>query len=403
MTGTKYYAHNEEINMALTTNVLVFDENDQSLGEISLSEAIHSAKLAGKDIVLRNGKVTPPVLKIMNYKKDLLKKLFQKLGTDIVEGKTDKSKSIVIATNISLNDLENKKKRVLEILKKSNKIKIYMKVNSYEKENIQKGKLLLMNLANDLNQSAKVSIEPSTPIRMKGDQALKERSFKTYKEKEAYMRKKAQEMEDDDDEDFDGDDKDRSHYSGSKYLMLELESLINFQRFDIDKMVEHTTIDDFIKGLKIQQGMSLQERFEDISESVQTGKPKRSMKFEEEEALSEDKKLKELAFQKLRVQRERKKKSDIFGQLKTQTQMTGDESIDLTKGLVVADDTFSDVMTDFDLLDATLDKHDVISHLKREELRSEIDLEKELLKIEKTFKESLDVEKDIFGIFKDAK
>ena len=99
---------------------------------------------------MRNAKATPPIVKIMNYKKELLKKLFQKLGTQITEGKSDKPKSIVVATNISMNDLENKKKRAIELLKKTSRLRFYMKVNVYDKENIQKGKLLLMNIGADL-------------------------------------------------------------------------------------------------------------------------------------------------------------------------------------------------------------------------------------------------------------
>jgi len=41
-----------------------------------------------------------------------------------------------VATNISMNDLENKKKRAIELLKKTSRLRFYMKVNVYDKENI---------------------------------------------------------------------------------------------------------------------------------------------------------------------------------------------------------------------------------------------------------------------------
>jgi translation initiation factor IF-3 len=41
---------------------------------------LNSAKLANKDLVLRNQRVDPPVVKIMLYKMELLKRLFKKLG-----------------------------------------------------------------------------------------------------------------------------------------------------------------------------------------------------------------------------------------------------------------------------------------------------------------------------------
>ena len=36
-----------------------------------------------KDVVLRNDKTDPPVVKIMNYRLELLKRLFKKLGKEI--------------------------------------------------------------------------------------------------------------------------------------------------------------------------------------------------------------------------------------------------------------------------------------------------------------------------------
>ena len=65
--------------------VKVFDENDSMLGEMSLHEAKQTAMGAKKDLVLRNANLTPPVVKIMNYKKELLKRLFKKLGKEIEE------------------------------------------------------------------------------------------------------------------------------------------------------------------------------------------------------------------------------------------------------------------------------------------------------------------------------
>ena len=46
-------------------------------------EAFATAQFVKKDIVLRNQKNDPPIVKIMNYKLELLKKLFRKLGKDI--------------------------------------------------------------------------------------------------------------------------------------------------------------------------------------------------------------------------------------------------------------------------------------------------------------------------------
>ena len=87
------------------------------IGDITLQEALVSSVAAKKDLVLRNAKAEPPVAKIMNYKMELLKKLFKKLGTQVQETKEDKFKSIRLSTNISVHDKHNKKRKSIEYLK----------------------------------------------------------------------------------------------------------------------------------------------------------------------------------------------------------------------------------------------------------------------------------------------
>jgi translation initiation factor IF-3 len=53
MTGTKYYLHNEEIDYSMTKIVRTYDENDQLIGDLTYEEAVNSAKIAKKDLVLR--------------------------------------------------------------------------------------------------------------------------------------------------------------------------------------------------------------------------------------------------------------------------------------------------------------------------------------------------------------
>jgi translation initiation factor IF-3 len=64
-----------------------------------------------KDIVLRNIKTEPPIFKVMNYRMELMKRLFKKLGKELNEVDDSKAKSIRLTTNISLHDMENKKQR----------------------------------------------------------------------------------------------------------------------------------------------------------------------------------------------------------------------------------------------------------------------------------------------------
>ena len=135
ITGTRYYEHNEEIALMADREVRVFDENDILVGMMKFGEAYSIAMGLKKDIVLRNMKTDVPIVKIMNYKLQLLKRLFKKLGKD-VNTKDSKSKSIRMTTSISVHDLENKKRKSMEFLKQYSTLKFFMKVNIYEPENI---------------------------------------------------------------------------------------------------------------------------------------------------------------------------------------------------------------------------------------------------------------------------
>lgn len=80
------------------------------------NQAYSSAQGAKKDLVLRSERSDPPVVKIMGYKMELLKKLFKKLGKQ-AEEKEIKAKTMRLTTTIAVHDLENKKRKAVEYLK----------------------------------------------------------------------------------------------------------------------------------------------------------------------------------------------------------------------------------------------------------------------------------------------
>lgn len=102
-------------------------------------EALNQAYTMKKDLVLRNAKVDPPIVKITNYRKDLLKKLFTKLGSSSVKPvskKENKIKAVHLTTTITVHDLENKKRKSIEFLKQYTTLKFFMKINIYDDANI---------------------------------------------------------------------------------------------------------------------------------------------------------------------------------------------------------------------------------------------------------------------------
>ena len=45
-------------------------------------------------------------------------------------------------------------------MKQASKLKMFMRVNIYDPENIQKGRLILLNFASDLEEHAKIKVMP---------------------------------------------------------------------------------------------------------------------------------------------------------------------------------------------------------------------------------------------------
>ena len=93
ISGTRYYESNDEIDFAPTQMVNVFDENNVNIGLMAFNEGFGLAASLGKDIVLRNKNTDPPVVKIMDYKIELVKRVFKKLGKEI-KGAEKKPKTI---------------------------------------------------------------------------------------------------------------------------------------------------------------------------------------------------------------------------------------------------------------------------------------------------------------------
>ena len=136
-----------------------------------------------------------------------------------------------------------------------------MKVNIYDDENIQKGRMMLLNIAEDLKSDCRITVSPVQQEK-KQDQIVKKKDSKLLKpeeiEKAALESKKkrddlvAIQHEDEDDKLSDAEDQ-------PEYLYMELKSTASFKDIDIDTMLETTTFDEFMKGLytsKISQTKS---------------------------------------------------------------------------------------------------------------------------------------------------
>ena len=115
-----------------------------------------------------------------------------------------------------------------------------MKVNIYDDENIQKGRMMLLNIAEDLKSDCRIAVSPVQQEK-KQDQIVKKKDSKLLKpeeiEKAALESKKkrddlvAIQHEDEDDKLSDAEDR-------PEYLYMELKSTASFKDIDIDTMLE---------------------------------------------------------------------------------------------------------------------------------------------------------------------
>jgi len=115
---------------------------------------------------------------------------------------------------------------------------------------------MLLNIAEDLKDAAKMKVAPGgknadkSAAKGEGKKGKGEQTdydkFKEMAENQAFVKLNDQDIEDDSgayDEDADR----------ASYLYMELQSTTTFKDVDIDKMLEHTTLDDFMRGLYSKQ------------------------------------------------------------------------------------------------------------------------------------------------------
>ena len=146
-----------------------------------------------------------------------------------------------------MHDLENKKRKSIELMKNVQVVKYFMKVNVYDPENVQKGRLILLNLAEDLKEHCKIKVHPSGK---KGQQkAEKAKKPETTEEIEQLDKEQFVRLQGEDG--IEMDDESGVDLESRSYIYMELESTSSFKDIDIDKMLEHTSMEDFMRGLYI--------------------------------------------------------------------------------------------------------------------------------------------------------
>ena len=129
------------------------------MGVYKLPKALSLAQEFGLDLVEISPKATPPVCKILEYKKFLYE---QKKREKALKAKTSKIiiKEIRFGPNTDEHDYEFKKKHAEKFLKEGAKLKAFVFFKGRSIVFKEKGQILLLRLAQDLESIGKVEQMP---------------------------------------------------------------------------------------------------------------------------------------------------------------------------------------------------------------------------------------------------
>jgi len=129
------------------------------VGVYPLREALKIAEEQGLDLAEISPKADPPVCKVLDYKKFLYD---QKKKEKAIKAKTQKVtlKEIRFGPNTDDHDYEFKKKHAMNFLKEGNKLKAYVFFKGRSIIFKDQGQILLLRLAQDLEEYGKVEQMP---------------------------------------------------------------------------------------------------------------------------------------------------------------------------------------------------------------------------------------------------
>ena len=129
------------------------------VGIYPIKEALAIADDQGLDLVEISPKAKPPVCKVMDYKKFLYE---QKKRDKIIKSKATKVivKEIRFGPNTDDHDYEFKKKHAEKFLKEGAKLKAFVFFKGRSIVFKEKGQILLLKLAQDLEEFGKVEQLP---------------------------------------------------------------------------------------------------------------------------------------------------------------------------------------------------------------------------------------------------
>ena len=139
--------------------VRVVSEEGQSLGILTLDEAIAHAERAGLDLVEVSANADPPVCKIMDYGKFRYQQS-KKLALAKKSQSTIQVKEMRIRPKTEAHDLEVKIKHIRKFLEQSDKVKITMMFRGREIAYTENGRRIMESVKESLAEISQVDQYP---------------------------------------------------------------------------------------------------------------------------------------------------------------------------------------------------------------------------------------------------
>ncbi|MFL2638889.1 MAG: translation initiation factor IF-3 [Flavobacteriaceae bacterium] len=149
-----------KINEDINSNEVRLVGDNVNVGIYSIQSALKIARDLELDLVEISPKATPPVCKAMEYKKFLYE---QKKREKMMKSKSSKVivKEIRFGPNTDEHDYEFKKKHGIKFLKEGAKLKAFVFFKGRSIIFKEKGQILLLRLAQELEEFGKVESLPT--------------------------------------------------------------------------------------------------------------------------------------------------------------------------------------------------------------------------------------------------
>ncbi|MDP2709202.1 MAG: translation initiation factor IF-3 [bacterium] len=147
--------------------VFLIDDNGESIGVMATSKALAMAQEAGQDLVEVNPKISPPVVKIMDYGQFKYKKEKEAQKQKIKQKKVE-IKGIRLSVRISQHDFDFRLEQAKKFLQRGDKLKLELILKGRERQHPAKAEELMKKFYYKLKETPGLNMELEQPLTKQG-------------------------------------------------------------------------------------------------------------------------------------------------------------------------------------------------------------------------------------------